>query len=190
VRITATNCNRIGRLRSLPDRTLVCLYFSLVLATSTVAQGVLDECAITGNAKSPNQRWSAHFRQTAPEAAHGNRGEVTIYHDGRKRLTHELPRLVASAAWSPDSKFCVFTTVNAGGHSPSFFTAYVFSLAHHTFRRVDDIVGDVSNPDFKFEAPDIVLFDILDRDRQVGETKQARTSLHKIFAICSRDDQM
>jgi hypothetical protein len=162
----------------------------LLLANSVAAQGVLDECPLAADAQSPNQHWRVHFRQTAPDDEWNNWGEVTVYRDGRKLLKHRLPRLVARAAWSPDSKYCVFTTVNSHGHSAWNFTAYVFSRARRAFRRLDDVVGDVTEPTFRFEAPDVVVFNVLDRSRDTGESKQSRAALHEIFAKLPRDDQI
>jgi len=42
------------------------------------------------------------------------------------------------------------TTVSAGGHSPWHFCAYVYSVADGTLRYMDDSVGLVVAPDFKF----------------------------------------
>jgi hypothetical protein len=167
----------------------------VALATSAAAMSSVDEAPREGDAKSPDGHWSVHFRQTAPDSEHGNYGEVTVYRDGRKLLTHNLPRLVARAVWSPNSKYCVFTSVNAQGHSPWNFTAYVFSTAHrsaarHGFRRLDDIVGDVTEPDFQFESPDTVIFSVLDRSKNTGESKQSRASLHEIYAKLPRDDEV
>ena len=130
------------------------------------------------------------YRQTAPDDEWNNWGEVTIYQNGRELLKHRLPRLIARARWSPDGKYCVFTTVNSHGQSPWNFTAYVFSTARHGFRRLDDVVGDVTDPDFQFEAPDIVVFSVLDRSRNTLESKQSRASLHEIFAKLPRDYQI
>jgi hypothetical protein len=168
----------------------------IALATSAGAMSSVDEAPRSGEAKSPNGRWTVHFRQTAPDAEYGNGGEVAVFRDGRKLLTHYLPRLVARAVWSPDSKYCVFTTVNAQGHSPWAFTPYVFSTGRfsttrHGFRRLDDdVVGSVTDPDFQFAPPDTVIFRVLDRSKDTGESKQSRASLHEIYTKLPRDDEV
>ena len=66
---------------------------------------------------------------------------------------------MAVARWSPDSKFCVLTTISAGGHSPWQFEPYVFSVASRRFRFLGDGSFEaVINPDFRFAAPATVLF--------------------------------
>lgn len=69
-------------------------------------------------------------------------------------------RLIAHIAWSPDSKFLLFTTTNTGGHSAWHYAAFVFSVPHSSFHKLDDDIGDVVRPKFDFDAPNKALLTI------------------------------
>ena len=69
-------------------------------------------------------------------------------------------RLIAHIAWSPDSKFLLFTTVNSNGHSASFAPAFLFCVADKSFRTLDAAIGNVVSPDFRFEPPDIAVMEV------------------------------
>ena len=89
---------------------------------------------------------------------------------------HEFSgRLVCRFEWSPDSKFLVFTTSSSGGHSPWHFKTYVFSVADKTFRNLDDAIGSVTSPEFRFEAPDVLVVTVGNDEQK----KQVRVSLPK-----------
>lgn len=113
---------------------------------------------------SPDGKLIAVYSQTHPGATGGNGrnfGLITIYaHAGRVVLLQKLAsnwgdgRLVAVARWSPDSKFCVFSTISAEGHSPWHFDPYVFSLSDRRIGPLDDSVGAVVDWNFKFTPPD------------------------------------
>jgi len=133
------------------------------MAISLHAGSVVEVAPKSATAISPNKSLEARFSQTSPENWRENLGRVVI----RKRkhvLTEHYfgSRLIARAAWSPDSKFCVFTTVSSGGHSPWHFDSYVFRLSDLSFHYMDDVIGCVINPDFAFEAPSIAVMTIHD----------------------------
>jgi hypothetical protein len=65
-------------------------------------------------------------------------------------VAFHIPRLMAQIKWSPDSRYIVMTTVSAGGHSPWHFCAFVYSVTDGTLRYMDDSIGLVVAPDFKF----------------------------------------
>ena len=112
---------------------------------------------------SPDQRLRAVYRQTHPGVYGRNAGRVTILDQrGQVLASHILAnhggRLVALARWSLDSRFCVFTTISAGGHSPWQFEPYVFSAASRRFRFLGDSFAAVTDPEFHFLAPATVFF--------------------------------
>jgi Tol biopolymer transport system component len=83
---------------------------------------------------SPDGKLKAVYRQIHPGIYGCNFGRVAIYNSGKKAvasfdLTDYAGRLVAVARWSPDSRFCVFTTISAGGHSPWHSTLTSFPSA-------------------------------------------------------------
>jgi len=122
----------------------------------------------TGTEKvvSPDGKLIVKYRQTDPGATGANGGNfdlVTVYtHAGRVVLKQILTsdwgdgRLIAVARWSPDSKFCVFSTISAEGHSPWHFDPFVFSLKETRIDSLDDSVGAVVDWNFEFKAPDIL----------------------------------
>ena len=69
-------------------------------------------------------------------------------------------RLIAHAAWSPDSKFLLFTTKDARGHSAWHYAAFVFSLLDKSFHKLDEDIGDVVEPKFDFEAPNKAILTV------------------------------
>ncbi len=121
------------------------------------------------------------FRQTAPADEWKNCGEVTVYYHRDRVLRHCIPRVVSRAAWSPDSKFCVFTTINVHGHQAWSYTGVVFSVADHSFRWLDGAVGSINAPDFHFEPPDIVVVRVLKQDGPITHGPEVGVSLHKVF---------
>jgi hypothetical protein len=96
----------------------------------------------------------------------------------------EFPhRIVAHIQWSPDSKFLVFTTTSSGGHSPWHYNAFVFCVADKSFRYMDDTIGSVVAPDFRFEPPDVAIMTIPDRtaENEPMKTQQRKIPLAKTF---------
>jgi hypothetical protein len=74
-------------------------------------------------------------------------------------------RTLAHIAWSPDSKFLVFTTDSSGGHSPWHSKAFLYSAPDRSFRFMDESIGSVLNPgEFHFEPPDIAVMGVQDTD--------------------------
>ncbi len=71
----------------------------------------------------------------------------------QRYVSFDLGHIVARIAWSPDSRFLVLTTSSAGGHSPWHYKTYVYVAADRTLRYVDDGIGLVLSPDFKFVGP-------------------------------------
>jgi hypothetical protein len=69
-------------------------------------------------------------------------------------------RLPCQIAWTPDSKYVVFTTASSGGHSPWHDTAYVFSVSNHKILSADDFIGLVVSPEFEVKPPHTVVFGI------------------------------
>ena len=112
-----------------------------------------------------------------------------MYHRGRRVLRHCIPRIVSRAAWSSDSKFCVFTTINVHGHQAWSYAGVVFSTSDHSFRWLDDAVGSVNAPDFRFEPPDVVVVRVLDTSGDVTDGKQVRASLHKVVRNLRHDNE-
>ena len=112
---------------------------------------------------SPDKKHTAVYWQTHPGIYGKNCSHIIIRDKtGKIMAEHNLRdhggRLVAVAHWSPDSRFCIFTTISAGGHSPWQFEPYIYSAADKRFRFLGDSLDAVINPEFRFEPPSTVLF--------------------------------
>ncbi|MCC6547943.1 hypothetical protein IT570_12325 [Candidatus Sumerlaeota bacterium] len=113
------------------------------------------------------------FRQKSDDEL----GDVFAKHEGG-------PRLVDKQLWSPDSKFFVLSTASSGGHSPWHFDTCVFSVADQTLRRMDDLVGPITDPQFHFEPPDTVVVRVRDYTHEFGDpgdSKTVKVVLHDAF---------
>ena len=66
--------------------------------------------------------------------------------------------------WSPNSRYLVFTTSNARGHSPWHFPAFIYSVTDHSLRSIDKEtnLGLVVNPSFTFRQSKAVVFKVVD----------------------------
>jgi len=66
---------------------------------------------------------------------------------------------VASALWSPDSQFFVFSLISSGGHSPWSYPIKVYSLKKNLFASFSDMIS--GNPtvsdQFRFTGPHTVV---------------------------------
>jgi len=62
---------------------------------------------------------------------------------------------VASAQWSPDSRFFVFSLSSSGGHSPWSFPIWVYSRETNSFAEFSRMIGGKPTlaPDFQFVGP-------------------------------------
>ena len=63
---------------------------------------------------------------------------------------------VEKAAWTPDSRFFVYSLSSSGGHQAWHFPTDFISTTDYKFRRLDDFVGPITDPDFTLTAPDII----------------------------------
>ena|SRR5436305_513566 len=147
---------------------------------------IMDDAPKSGAAESADHAWRIRFRQAAPDDEWKNRGEVTVYHHGRRVLRHRIPRVVSRAAWSPDSKFCVFTTINVHGHQAWSYMGVVFSTADHSFRWLDE---SINAPDLRFEPPDIVLVHVLSEHSPIRNGPEVRVPLHSVVAKLRHDNE-
>jgi hypothetical protein len=119
-------------------------------------------------AMSPNKEFFAAARRMPDEDFVYRRDldgfRVVIYHHGSEKELGDIyahapifGRLILQMAWSPDSKFLVFTTTSSGGHSPWHYTTFVFETEDRSFREVDSVAGSVVSSEFHFAKPDILF---------------------------------
>ncbi len=63
---------------------------------------------------------------------------------------------VEHVAWTPDSKFFVYSLSSSGGHQSWHFSIDFIVASTLSVHRLDDYVGPITDPAFKVLAPDIV----------------------------------
>ena len=120
--------------------------------------------------------------------------KITVFRSGRDgkpgqilASTALLGCFLQCAHWSPDSQFLLFTTsLSRGAHGGWHFATFVYCAGDHSFRGdLEDVLGNVLAPDFRFESPDIAVLTVSDDQAPStpGEeppTKQVRVSLGKV----------
>jgi hypothetical protein len=79
--------------------------------------------------------------------------------------------IIARIEWSPDSRFLLFTTTTASGHSAFHTPAFLYCVADNTFRGVDTAIGIVTSPEFRFEPPDIAIMEVKKGEADEEEVK-------------------
>jgi hypothetical protein len=68
---------------------------------------------------------------------------------------------VQKAAWTPDSKFFVYSMESSGGHQPWHSPVEFYSRSHDKIFSLDDALHDaVTNPQFLVTAPDRVTVEL------------------------------
>jgi hypothetical protein len=60
---------------------------------------------------------------------------------------------VVKAAWTPDSRFFVFSVESSGGHQPWHAPTFVYRRGDGRLLALDDVVGPISSPAFTLKAP-------------------------------------
>jgi hypothetical protein len=63
---------------------------------------------------------------------------------------------VEKAAWTPDSRFFVYSMSSSGGHQPWHFPVDFCSIHYSTTRSLDDYVGPITSNDLETKPPDLV----------------------------------
>ena len=117
---------------------------------------------------SPDRRVVAFVRSTkAPEATIESRVELRS-ENGRvlARFSYvsgdgEHGYGITKAAWTPNSRFFVYSLESSGGHQSWHTPIQFFSRSDNRVVRLDDVLKDaVSNPQFVISAPDRVTVEL------------------------------
>jgi hypothetical protein len=66
---------------------------------------------------------------------------------------------VEHAAWTPDSKFFVYSLSSSGGHQSWHFPTDFIEASTLSVYRLDDYVGPITDPEFRVLPPDTVYAD-------------------------------
>jgi hypothetical protein len=152
----------------LSRQDLVKPFFLLLAASALLPLSAKDDSEIQ-QASSPDGKYLATTREV-PDEEFLSRKDLDrfalVVTDGKGlgynywRWLCKRRRVVVMIGWSPDSKFLVMTTASSGGHSPWNFQSYVFCVADRTIRYMDETIGTVLNPDFKFVGPHMVTMTV------------------------------
>lgn len=86
--------------------------------------------------------------------------------------------VVEKAAWTPDSNFFVYSMSSSGGHQPWHYPTDFISITDAKVYSLDDLVKNITNPNFKIVAPDIIM--ISGRDMETDEEIKFKGSLSEI----------
>ena len=103
---------------------------------------------------------------------------------GRTLLRDDASRIIAHAAWTPDSQFFIAGTENPDGHQPWAHPIRIYSRAKN---RILDLsaLGATAVADFKLQSPDTLQIQALDCRRSKTVPLASRTlviSLHSLIA--------
>jgi len=77
---------------------------------------------------------------------------------------------VKQTAWSADSRFFVFSVVNAGGHSPTYTPMTFYDVRRHRFYSVNTLAknGMITNDHFRLAAPASLTVDTWDEKTTIN----------------------
>jgi len=78
---------------------------------------------------------------------------------------------VERAAWTPDSKFFIYSMSSSGGHQAWHFPTDFIAVSDFKIRSLDNYLGLVTDPDFELTAPDIIRITGRRIDNLLNETR-------------------
>jgi hypothetical protein len=137
---------------------------SLVTALALAACATQPQPNTCGGTDSPDHKLRACIVEVGKFPPPLNESRIDIRDESGKLLASrnfgspkgDQGRSVVHSAWTPDSKFFVFSTRSSGGHSPWHSPVYFYSRKKNKFAELDDKIGPVIKPHFKTQAPDVV----------------------------------
>jgi len=163
-----------------------------LLPQVAAADPLLDRLPARRTVSSPDSALTAICVQTRQPWSHPENISLVYMRDSRGGILARTTfgeRIVVRARWSPDSRYCVFTTANAQGHSPWHQHSYVFCRSDRSFRYMDEVVGAVIEHEFTFEPPAIAVITIHDFSSGLSAPeapKQVRVDLRQVTSKMER----
>lgn len=121
-------------------------------------------------------------------AASGPGGEsrVEIVANGRSLIRKSFASAdgghgysVVHAAWTPDSRFFVFSLTSSGGHQPWLFPTYAYSRRTNRLGSLEGRIGSPTDPDFTLSPPDVLTTKVLVKG---GSAREVRKPLSEVVA--------
>jgi dipeptidyl aminopeptidase/acylaminoacyl peptidase len=85
---------------------------------------------------------------------------------------------VEKAAWTPDSKFFVYSISSSGGHQSWHFPTDFIAITDCKIRNLDDYFGPVTDPSFVLSAPDSIK--TVGRDKSTLDEADFKVRLSKL----------
>jgi hypothetical protein len=89
---------------------------------------------------------------------------------------------VERAAWTPNSKFFVYSMSSSGGHQAWHFPTDFIDVSDFKIRSLDKYLGPITDPDFELIAPDIIRItgqSIADLEKEVNSKKSLEELIRK-----------
>jgi len=84
---------------------------------------------------------------------------------------------VERAAWTPDSRFLVFSLSSSGGHQAWHFPTDFWCRADARVRRLDDYIGPITSAEFSVSRPDVVTTEGRKDDLEEAELRASLRTL-------------
>ena len=121
---------------------------------------------------SPDGKYCARVI-SLPNASYGGESKVTITdRNGRNLRSKSYVSTdgehgfgVEKAAWTPDSKFFVYSMSSSGGHQPWHFPTEFISIIDRKVRSLDDYTGPIIDSGFVLSAPNTVKTMVRGKER-------------------------
>ena len=166
----------------------------LLVARLAIADPVLNRVPARHTISSPDDALTAISAQTRQPWSHPQKISLVQIRDAYGHVVAKTTfgdRIVVRAQWSPDSRYCVFTTANAQGHSPWHQHSYVFCRSDRSFRYMNEVVGSIIDHDFTFDRPAIAVMTIHDFSSRLAapsSPKQVRVDLREAAPKMEKHD--
>lgn len=85
-----------------------------------------------------------------------NRHGVLLYRRDYTSPDQNHGYSIDRAAWTPDSRFFVFSMESSGGHQPWHSPTHIYSRSRRRAYCLDAVIGAVTTPDFTLRRPDVL----------------------------------
>lgn len=115
-----------------------------------------------GSYRSPDGSWTTSIT-ARPNHEGSHEGTIKIYRRGRLSIQRSFVSAdgnhgqnIEHAAWTPDSRFFVFSTSSSGGHSPWHHWTFVWSRRDNNIHNLDDAYSPTMTEDFRLKSPNIL----------------------------------
>jgi hypothetical protein len=142
-----------------------------ILALSLVCAAFFALPACAGQTTvyaSPDGRHGAHI-VTVRKSAEGSPEMILEIRDSSGKVTQrkdytsedgEHGFMLDTAAWTPDSRFFIFTTFSSGGHMAWQYPTFFFDIRDKSIHDFNDFLPPIASGAFTVKAPDSITITI------------------------------